>query len=616
MDVDWSRFRPVYESRHPRPLLGELEAQPVMAASVAGGATGVEAHPSGTYSDWGRRLAHVAPSHRAAELTTLLTEVVARTLGFDTPESVPPDRSFYDIGMDSLMMADLVGRLKARTGVPSSGLVFDHPTIETLAPRLLEALAVPEADETWPETSGATVASGQAPNQDDLQRVVSAEVAATLGFTRPDEVPLDQSFTSLGMDSLTSAELGSRLERRLGIKCSALIFDHPSVQALAAQLVVRTHPIARTAAASHRAGELAVRPAAGPREGIRGFVPEDEDEMLAFQAEGFPDRRGPVLARRWRWAFVDSARRLGIEPRMWVYRDQGAIVGQMASIPIELKVGTTICNTGWLVDSMVLPSHRDKAVGTRLLVQAQEDQPFSLSLGQTAEVREICRRLGWVQVAPLQTAMYLVNPQRVLRGKLPTPARWAAGIGLRAAATVRDVLKGRSAVTSREVERFGERHEALWECAAQTLTCAAVRDASYLNWKYVDRPGQSFLKLELLDGDALVGVAIWMFREPDSKYRYRRGFLVDVVAPLSNASRLEDIVRAASLAAVSRADALICLHIGAPLSRALHACGYQAREPERFLLVDPGGVSELARRILLAEQSWYVTQGDSDIDRP
>ena len=526
MDIDWSRFRPVYESRRPRPLLGELETQPAapVAASGIGAAADAGADPSTTYSDWGRRLARVAPSHRGAELASLLTETVANTLGFDTPDSVPPDRSFYEIGMDSLMMADLVGRLKTRTGVSSSGLVFDHPTIEALAPRLLEALVVPDAEEAAPVAADVTTRPGQARNEEDLRQVVRAEVAATLGFARPDDVPLDQSFTSLGMDSLTSAELGSRLERRLGSKCSSLIFDYPSVEALAARLSARPG-IPSTLATSDQAdgGTGAVPPAAAPRDGIRRFVPEDEDEILAFQADGFPDRRGPVLPRRWRWAFVDSARRLSVEPRVWLCRDEGALVGQMASIPIKLKVGDALCDTGWLVDSMVLPSHRHKAIGTRLLVQAQEDQPFSLSLGQTAEVREICRRLGWIQVAPLQTAMCLVNAERVLRGKLPAPARWAAGIGLRAAATVRGVLKGRSAVTWREIERFGERHDALWACAAQSLACATVRDASYLNWKYVDRPGQTFLRLELLEGDALVGVAIWMFREPDGKYQGTAG---------------------------------------------------------------------------------------------
>ena len=74
--------------------------------------------------------------------------------------------------------------------------------------------------------------------------------------------------------------------------------------------------------------------------------------------------------------FVDSARRLGLEPRVWLARDEGRIVGHMGAIPVRLKIGAEQRQTAWLVDTMVLQSHRDRAVGSRLMVQAREDVPF------------------------------------------------------------------------------------------------------------------------------------------------------------------------------------------------------------------------------------------------
>jgi hypothetical protein len=91
---------------------------------------------------------------------------------------------------------------------------------------------------------------------------------------------------------------------------------------------------------------------------------------------------------------------------------------------------------------------------------------------------------------------------------------------------------------------------------------------------------------------------------------------VDLVAPQSDPRLLQDVVYTASMHAAADADALICLHIGTALSNALGACGFFAREPERYLLADPGGLGEGERELLLAERSWFVTQGDSDIDRP
>jgi len=324
-----------------------------------------------------------------------------------------------------------------------------------------------------------------------------------------------------------------------------------------------------------------------------------------------------MVLSRWRWMFDKSARRLGDAPVFWLYRDKDAIVAQMGSIPVRLKVGEQCLSTGWLVETMVLDSHRGQAAGSRLMVQAHEDQPFSLSLGQTAEMREIQLRLGWKQVAPVQIAQRLVRPENVLQGKVPKPAAWAAGLGFKASTVVRDWMGERATLATRRIDRFDERHDRLWREVSSDLPCAVVRDASYLNWKYVSQPGQEFTRIEVMDGERVAGVAVWMLRAPDQIYRYGRAFLVDLVAPTADAARLQQVVKAACGAIVGDGvDALLCHHVSAPLTLALRAEGFHLRQPERFLLVDPGGLSGAALEVVLSPDTWFVTQGDSDIDRP
>jgi hypothetical protein len=153
--------------------------------------------------------------------------------------------------------------------------------------------------------------------------------------------------------------------------------------------------------------------------------------------------------------------------------------------------------------------------------------------------------------------------------------------------------------------------------AAGHLTCAVVRDASYLNWKYVAQPGQDFLRLQLCDGSGLKGVAVWMMREPDANYRYRRAFLVDVIAPFADPVALQQIITSACAAAADRgADALLCHHLNGRLTKALRACGFHLRKPERFFLVSPGELPAALLDHALAADNWLITHGDSDIDRP
>jgi hypothetical protein len=152
---------------------------------------------------------------------------------------------------------------------------------------------------------------------------------------------------------------------------------------------------------------------------------------------------------------------------------------------------------------------------------------------------------------------------------------------------------------------------------SREVGCAVVRDASYLNWKYVDQPGQLFHRLAVLEGGAVQAVAVWMMREADEHYRYRRAFLVDLVVPPSqNELVLRAIEAVCEAAAGAGADAVTCMHVGGWLTQALRQSGFLIRTPERFLLVLPGGLPPEARDAVLTESSWYATQGDSDIDRP
>ena len=193
----------------------------------------------------------------------------------------------------------------------------------------------------------------------------------------------------------------------------------------------------------------------------------------------------------------------------------------------------------------------------------------------------------------------------------------AAGLGLRVVSAMRNVARGRARLELTNVSRFTVDHDRLWDTMARTVTCSVRRDASYLNWKYVQQPGQDFIRLELRDVDRVRGVVVLAVRDADDVYKYRRAFLVDLVAPLDDPGVLDQLIRAALDAAErAGADALNCLHIGARLTAALTKLGFRMRTPERHLLVRPADLDEESRRAVLAGSSWFVTHGDSDIDRP
>jgi hypothetical protein len=168
-----------------------------------------------------------------------------------------------------------------------------------------------------------------------------------------------------------------------------------------------------------------------------------------------------------------------------------------------------------------------------------------------------------------------------------------------------------------EIARFDSTHDALWEAVQHEYQCAVVRDASYLNWKYVEQPGQDFLRLEIRKDGKAVAIAVVLVVEPGAVYAYRRGFLVDMVVPMADREVVWALLEAVRSVCQQRAvDLLTCYLTSHQLRPAVTAFGFFPKKPTRFLLVATGGVPAEVSRVVLSPEQWFITFGDSDIDRP
>ncbi|WP_344044159.1 type I polyketide synthase, partial [Saccharothrix xinjiangensis] len=93
----------------------------------------------GTTASRGRALADVPEPERRQAAIDLVRAHAAAVLGHPSPEALARDRAFRELGFDSLTGVELRNRLAAACGttLPST-LIFDHPTPEAVADRLLE----------------------------------------------------------------------------------------------------------------------------------------------------------------------------------------------------------------------------------------------------------------------------------------------------------------------------------------------------------------------------------------------------------------------------------------------------------------------------------------------
>jgi acyl carrier protein len=120
-------------------ILRSLVRAPIRRASATNGASAAD-------TSLGERLARCSKLERSRIVLDLIQAQIASTLGHAGGDRIGPERSFRELGFDSLMAVELRNRLSAAIGMrlPAT-LVFDYPVPEALARHLIARLVPDDA---------------------------------------------------------------------------------------------------------------------------------------------------------------------------------------------------------------------------------------------------------------------------------------------------------------------------------------------------------------------------------------------------------------------------------------------------------------------------------------
>ncbi len=347
---------------------------------------------------------------------------------------------------------------------------------------------------------------------------------------------------------------------------------------------------------------------------IKQFTVADTEALLAFLREAYPDDPRKSEPVYWKWHYLENPFTSADDVPLWVLHDAGRIVGQVATIPVRLKVGSAERRALWILDFIVHENYRGQRWGRRLLDTAREHCRTMIALGINEGSTGVLNSQKWAAMGSINRYHLLLNPGHAVKelarvrslGRIVNLAY--APLRPRAGATAAP-----SGVSLRAVERFDADFDDLWQRASTQWPCTVVRRADYLDWQFARQPGKHYETLGLYAGERLVGYVVLFFRKPESA--------ADTASPKVAISDLcydarfefdviDELLRAAlNLALERRAGSLVTDVLDERIEQRLVRRGFwRIKRAPGFMVY-----SETERDLINDPRNWFLTRADSDV---
>lgn len=321
---------------------------------------------------------------------------------------------------------------------------------------------------------------------------------------------------------------------------------------------------------------------------VRAARAADRSELLTLIGEMIP---GADAEARWRWLYE---RNPGGPALTWVAELGGRAAGCTSFFPFRLWLDGAIVQAALGGDGFVRPEARRNGVGAALH-RASRAAMHGYGIGCMYGAP------GAMNVTPLKKGGS-VEVGEVMRWVRPIRA---GAFGLHAPLLDRLALAPSHTAELTPMHPQDDRVEEVWLAARKDLRLAAVRDAAFYTWRFLEAPAGRQRAFVIVDhGQPIGACAVELTRGGTALT------VIDVVAiPGAWHACLRAIVR---YAAERTAAHLVDLKLFAPdgRRRQLWRLGFAEREHKPFLvMVSPGG----DRRFHDAAR-WYYTGADSDLD--
>ena len=220
---------------------------------------------------------------------------------------------------------------------------------------------------------------------------------------------------------------------------------------------------------------------------IRPYLPGDEKQILEMDRLLFPDPWNKRNPDNWTWKHA------GNNPAgkaiIYVMEQEGKIIVHFAVIPHRLRVFGEDVLGSHSIGSMVVPEYQGKG-----LIKFVADKQF-----EEVAKRKIAFSYGFPNLLAYDLHKKLMGYNDVIQ--ISTMEKQT---------TAKRTRKKESSAKAKflPIKRFDDSVDVLWDRAKDDYKISVIRDAAFLNWRYLERPDQKYYAFGLYEDNALAGYVI------------------------------------------------------------------------------------------------------------
>jgi GNAT superfamily N-acetyltransferase len=343
---------------------------------------------------------------------------------------------------------------------------------------------------------------------------------------------------------------------------------------------------------------------------IDRYRPDDRRQVEALYRRVFGPDAAEASRLRWEWQYRRNPHVSDGTPRIWVAREGATVIGQYATMPVRLSIGGREIDASWGTDVMVAPERQRQGLGDQLFRTWDRETGAALGLGLSESSARLFENLAWPNVGPVPCRVKPLSRRALRRPTWPTGLnRFVSYLTLPWVRRVARMLPLEGEV--QPIRTFDDSFTRLWERVRDRFAFAVRRDASYLNWKFIQAPHVRYVAAALMRDDRAAGYVVYRHtQEP----RGRVTLLVDLLADPEDTSGILTLLRwvdREARAADSDKIRTYVMHDG--FRKLLRRSGYYPVRSAMGCVAKVNAI-DVPPGYYKQTDTWHVTLGDSDQD--